>query len=330
MYTLLNRLHSRYRPAPVHAMFGALLCVLFLASGCTSDTPSPDASIDTTRVVTDDLDREVEYAVPTHRIIPLAPNLTEMLFAAGAGDRVVAVGPSDDVPAAVDSLPHVSVLPIDFEAIVSFEPDLILATTQVNATRDADTFRSLGTPVYFFSFPTVQSVFYGIRRIGMLAGTQDVAADSADALSRRFEDIRARSARHIEGRSDRPRVLVLAGSDVLYSFGKESYVHTLVEAAGGSSITSDLDASAPTLSEEYVLSARPDVIVGAFGESDLPDALLEHHPSFDILPAVQNGRVYTLPGALLFRPGPRLVEGARRLSDLLHPRQPGTSISNGR
>lgn len=330
MYSPLKRLYSPRQSASDHAVFGVLLCVLFLAAGCTSDAPSPESSTDTTRVVTDDLAREVEYPVPTHRIIPLAPNLTEMLFAAGAGDRVVAVGPSDDVPAAVDSLPHVSVLPIDFEAIVSFEPDLILATTQVNATRDADTFQSLGTPVYFFSFPTVQSVFDGIRRIGMLAGTQDIATDSAEALSRQFDDIRTRSARHIEDRSDRPRVLVLAGSDVLYSFGKESYVHTLVEAAGGSSITSDLDASAPTLSEEYVLSARPDVIVGAFGDGDLPEALLKHHPSFDILPAVQDGRVYTLPGGLLFRPGPRLVDGARHLSDLLHPRTPGAAVSNGR
>lgn len=312
-----------------------LLMALFVVAGltltgCNADAPDRpnDASGSTVPgslpgtlpdTVTDDLDRTVRLRRPVERIIPLAPNLTELAFAAGAGSRVVAVGPSDDVPSAVDSLPHVSVLPVDFEAVVAQEPDLVLATTQVNATRDADTFDAMDIPVYFFSFPTVESVFDGIRRVGELAGTPDTAADSADALADAFQEIRSRTARRLDQPSDRPRVLVLAGSDVLYSFGRDSYVHTLVDAAGGVSVTADLDASAPTLSEEFVLSARPEVIIGAFNTDDPAASLLEHHPAFDILPAVQNTRVHSLPGDLLFRPGPRIVQGTQRLAQILHP-----------
>ncbi|WP_179862215.1 ABC transporter substrate-binding protein [Longibacter salinarum] len=258
------------------------------------------------------------YSPPTRRLLPLAPNLTEMAFAAGAGEQVVAVGPSDNFPPAVDSLPHVSVLPVDFESVVSLQPDLVLATTQVNATRDAETFDALDIPVYYFSFPTVESVFEGIRVLGTLAGTSRVATDSADALASAFGDIRRERAKTIRTASDRPRVLVLAGSDVLYSFGKDSYVHTLVDAAGGQSITADMDASAPTLSEEFVLTAEPDVIVGAFGDAPMPETLLDHHPAFDALPAVRNGQVYSISGDLIFRPGPRLVQGTRRLAQIIH------------
>jgi len=264
---------------------------------------------------TDDTGRTVKIGRSVMRILPLAPNLTEMVYAAGAGEKLVAVTTADDYPPAVDSLPRVSTLPVDYEAITAHEPDLVVATTQVNAPRAAETFESLDIPVYFFSFPTVSHIFEGIRRMGVLAGTPGAAADSASALEAAFERIQSRTAT-----TQRPRVLVLAGSDVLYSFGAESYIHTVIDAAGGESITQALDASAPTLSEEYVLETRPDVIVGAFGTDAPAQMLLEHHPSFDILPAIRDGRIYSLPASLLFRPGPRIVEGTRRLAEQLHPR----------
>jgi ABC-type Fe3+-hydroxamate transport system substrate-binding protein len=114
-------------------------------------------------------------------------------------------------------------------------------------------------------------------------------------------------------------VLVLIGDDTLYSFGDGSYVHNLVELAGGRSITASIDTKAPTLSEEYVLKEKPDVIVGAWGSDYDSDRLLKLHPTWDVVPAVQNGRVYSLPSSLLLRPGPRLVQGARRMAAYLHP-----------
>ena len=287
------------------------------AAGATSDPPA-------SRTFTDDLGREVTVS-GVQRIVSLAPNLTELAFAAGAGSKVVAVGRSDDFPPAVDSLPHVGVLPVDVEAIVAQQPDLVVATTQVNSPRDADAFTAVDLPAYYFSFPTLQSVFDGIRRMGELAGTGAAARDSAAALDARFSQLVSRTdsvlASLTPNQPDstaRPTVLVLAGSDVLYSFGNGSYVHTMVEAAGGSSITQSIDNAAPTLSEEFVLDARPDVIVGAFGSDNPARMLLKNHPSFDLLPAIKNGRVFSIDSDLLFRPGPRLVEGTEQLSTFLH------------
>ena len=268
-------------------------------------------------VVTDALGRSVRFQHPVSRLVSLAPNLTEITFAAGGGRRLVAGTRSDDFPPPVDTLPKISALPVDFEAIAAQRPGLVVATDQVNAPRAADTFDALDLPVYFFSFDQVRDVFDGIRQMGRLLGTASAAADSAAALEASFDALRARTDDLGDG--DRPRVLVLIGDETLYAFGGSSYVHTLVEAAGGRSITADLEASAPTLSEEYVLEQRPDVIVGAWGADYDPDRLERLHPTWDVVPAVASGRVYSLDPDLLLRPGPRLVDGAWAIARHLHP-----------
>jgi ABC-type Fe3+-hydroxamate transport system substrate-binding protein len=289
-----------------------LIAALVVLAGCGTGDPASSP----TRV-TDDLGRPVELDRPVERVVSLAPNLTELAFAAGGGSTLVAVTSSDNYPPAVDTLAHVSALPVDFEALTAHDPDLVLATDQVNPPGDTDTFDSLDLPAYFFSFSSLEDVFEAIGTMGTLLGTEQAARDSARVLRQRAETLRAQTADL--PRSERPRVLVLIGDETLYSFGRDSYIHTLVEMAGGRSVTDSLDAQAPTLTDEYVLTQKPDVIVGAWGSDYDPDRLLELHPTWDIVPALQNDRVYSLPADLLLRPGPRLVEGAWRMAAHLHP-----------
>jgi len=288
----------------------ALFFVVLTGCGTGTDSASSDQ-------LTDDLGRTVEIERPVERVVSLAPNLTELAFAAGGGSSLVAVTSSDDYPPAVDSLDHVSALPVDFEALTAQEPDLVLATDQVNPPGDTETFDALDLPVYFFSFASLDDVFNAIDTMGTLLGTEEAAQDSARALRQRADALRAQTAGI--PRSDRPRVLVLIGDETLYSFGADSYIHTLVEMAGGRSITDSLDAQAPTLTDEFVLTEKPDVIVGAWGPDYDPDRLQSLHPTWDIVPALQNDRVYSLPADLLLRPGPRLVDGAWRMAAHLHP-----------
>lgn len=293
----------------------ALLFVLLavLAAGCGSSDDAPP----TPTTVTDDLGRTVALDRPVDRVVSLAPNLTELAFAAGGGDRLVAVTTADDYPPAVDTLDRVSALPVDFETIAAKNPDLVLATDQVNPPGDTETFEALDVPIYFFSFDSLDDLFGDLRTMGTLLGTPQAATDTARALERRLSALRART--EAVPRDERPRVLVLIGDETLYSFGAGSYVHTLVSAAGGRSVTAGLETQAPTLSEEFVLREQPDVIVGAWGADYDPSTLLQHHPTWDVVPALQNDRVYGLPSALLLRPGPRLVEGAWQMAARLHP-----------
>ena len=289
-----------------------LAVCLGLGAGCESTDAPPNA-----RSVTDALGRSVPLADSVERVVSLAPNLTELAYAAGGGDRLVAVTTADDYPPAVDTLDRLSALPIDFEAVTAQRPDLVLATDQVNPPGDTETFEALDLPIYFFSFASLDDVFNGLRTMGTLLGTEATARDSARALEKQLSCLRART--DSIPTAERPRVLVLIGDRTLYSFGAGSYIHTLVEAAGGRSITDTLNTKAPTLSEEFVLAAQPDVIVGAWGTSYDPDTLLAHHPTWDVVPALRNDRVYSLPAGLLLRPGPRLVTGAVRMATRLHP-----------
>ncbi len=292
--------------------------VLFLVfAGCGS------SSEETATAVTDDLDRTVSLERPIDRVVSLAPSVTELAYAAGAGSSLVAVTTADDYPPPVDTLPQVSALPIDFEAVTAHEPDLVLATDQINAPGDADTFEALDLPIYFFSFSSVDDILDGVRTTGRLLGTETAAEDSARALRAEIDALRSQT--ESIPTEERPRVLVLVGDETLYSFGRGSYIHTLVDLAGGRSVTADLDTQAPTLSEEYVLTEKPDVIIGAWGDDYDPSRLLELHPTWDVVPAVQNDRVYSLPPGILLRPTPRVVEGTRRMHHLLHPTRGSTS-----
>ena len=287
-----------------------MLGVLAL-SGCRPDSDTPNRP----STVTDALSRTVPLDRPVNRVVTLAPNLTEIVFAAGAGDKLVGVTTADDYPPAVDSLARFSALPIDFEAIAALNPDLVLATDQINSARDADTFDELGMPLYFFSFTTVDDILSAIRTTGELLGSPEAAGAASDSLDAALDALRTRT----QSVADRPRVLFLIGDDTLYAFGQNSYVHTLIEIAGGQSITDSMATKAPTLSEEFVLTQKPDVIIGAFGSDYDPDRLLELHPTWDIVPAIQNDRVYSLNPDIVVRPGPRIVKGARRMARMLHP-----------
>ena len=297
-------------PGRPHGLMALLLGLLAAALvGCAPEpAPAP-------RVVTDDLGREVALPDTVARVVTLAPNLTEIVAAAGALEHLVGVTTADDFPPAVTHLPQFSALPLDFEAIAALDPDLVLATDQVNNPQDAETFAALGLPVFFFSYDGLDGLLASLRAAGRLLGTEAVAERHAAGLEAEIEEIRRRT----ESLDHRPLTLVLVGDDPLYAFGAGSYVHDMIRLAGGRSATEPLDVRHPTLSDEYVLTTAPDVIVVLAGEDYDPARLLEKHPTWDVVPAVRAGRVYGFDPDLVSRPGPRLVEGVRRLAALLHP-----------
>lgn len=284
---------------------------ILLAAGC-----QPQRETASLRApVTDELGRTVRMPSVVERAVTLAPNLTEIVFAAGAGGTLVGVTTADDYPPAVESLPRFGALPIDYEAVVALKPDVILATDHVNALSDAAQFEALGLPIYFFSYNDLDGMLESIRVAGRLLGTAAHADATADSLAAAIDSLRRRT----ETVAHRPLTLFLISDETLFSFGDESYIHTMISLAGGQSATAAIGTNAPVLSDEYVLSIKPEVIIGAFGDDYDPARLLELHPTWDIVPAIEQGRVYGLDPDLFLRPGPRLVEGAWRMAATLHP-----------
>ncbi|MDX1420357.1 MAG: ABC transporter substrate-binding protein [Rubricoccaceae bacterium] len=290
------------------------LLVLTLGVGCepgpaiTADNPGADTT------VTDALGRTLTVAAPPRRVLPLAPNLTEIAFAVGAGPRVAAVSPADDHPEAIAGLPRFSTYPLDHEGVVALEPDLLLATDQVNSPAEAAPFEALGIPTYFFSFASVADVPAALRTAGRLLG------GDGEPAARAFESAVGHVRDAVAG-LPRPRTLLLVGDDVLYAFGRDSYASEAVRLAGGDNLTDGFEGQAVTLSDEWVLEQQPDVIVVLSDPYD-PASLLAHHPTWRGLPAVRAGRVVGLDPDLLSRPGPRLADGIQALAQRLHPAAP--------
>lgn len=285
-----------------------VISICLLAAGCVR-TPDQASKF------VDDLGRTVYLSEAPARVVSLAPSVTEIVFAAGAGQLVAGVTDADDFPPEVDSLPQFSALPVDFEAVLALEPDLVLASDQVNSPNDAETLEAVGIPVYFLSITSLGDVVRTIRQVGALLNTDAVADLAADSLTRSLVRLRALTA----DLPERPSTLFLISDVTLYAFGRGSYMHDMIALAGGESITAALESRGPVLTDEFVLSEQPQIIIGAFGLDYLPSDLLVHHPTWDIVPAVMSGRVYGLPADMYLRPGPRLVDGAWKMASVMHP-----------
>ena len=288
----------------------SLLFVALLAPGCAERdaTPAPGST------VADDLGRSVAVTPPVARVLALAPNLTEILYAVGGGSALVGASQADDFPAEARALPHFGTYPLDVEAVVALQPDLVLATDQVNNPDDARPLAEAGVPTYFFSFDALDDVPRAMRRVGELVGTEAQAEAAADAFENRLRRLAART-----DSLDRPRTLLLIGDETLFAFGEASYTQQMIALAGGESVTAHFDGEAVTLSDEFVLEAAPEVIVGTFGADTDAARLLALHPAWASVPAVAADRVHSIDPDLVLRPGPRLADGAETLARLLHP-----------
>jgi len=265
----------------------------------------------------DALGREVEVEVPAKRIVSLAPNITEMLFAAGLDSEVVGVTTFCDWPEAARGKPKIGgFINPSLEAIVMLSPDLVLATADGNAERDVRGIEKMGIPVYVTDSRSFADVVKSIRDIGRLTGrTRGTAriADDMESRKRRIEDA-------VDGR-ERPAVLVVLDSAPLMAAGAGTFIDEMVSSAGGRNVLADGRVKYPVLSAESLLVSDPDVIVDYSG----PMAGMEGRRSFvntfggPSIRAVAEGRFFEIAESDFFLPGPRIVDALEELASMLHP-----------
>jgi len=251
---------------------------------------------------------------PARRIVSLAPNLTEILFALDLADRVVGVTDYCDYPPEVAAKPRIGgyVNP-NLEAILALEPDLALATPNTGNRDAVLRLQSLGVEFLIVETPTLEGLYDAVRRIADRAGVPDRGAALAGELRGQIEAIRDRVA----GLPPTPAFLVFA-HDPLIVAGQGSFFDDLITAAGGRNLAAEAGGRFPHLSLEQAVQAAPEAIVetvmGAGGEPDL--AFWERWGS---IPAVRDGRICAPPADSLLRPGPRAPEGVRKLAECFHP-----------
>jgi iron complex transport system substrate-binding protein len=262
--------------------------------------------------VIDDSGASVTLAKPAGRVVSLAPHVTELLFAAGGGGRIVGAVTYSDYPKEAQSIPRVGDnKALDLERIVALRPDLIVVWRHGNAARQTDRLKALGIPIYASEPKHLDDIATSIDRLGTLLGTQSSARTASDAFTRDIAQLRTRYAQ-------RPPVSVFyqVWDDPLMTLNRDNVFDEVIGLCGGVNVFAAEKARVPTISTEAVLAANPEAIVTATPGATTPDRslpALDRWKRWTSLTAVARGNLFGIDGDLISRPTPRLARGAAEL-----------------
>ena len=256
------------------------------------------------------------------RIISLVPNVTEILFAIGAGPQVIAVSTYDVEPPEVRSLPTVGALvDPDTERIIALRPDLVITYgSQVDLQTQL---KRVSIPFFDYRHGGLDHILVTMRELGRRTGHVERANTVARALETAIDAVRNRVAG-----KPRPRTLLVFGREPgslrnIYASAGRGFLHDMLTVAGGEDVLRDIDKESAQVSTEMILARRPDVIIELNAASRLNDAdlkaVLDPWATLSSVPAVRNGRVVILNGPGLTVPGPRVIDGIEKMARALHP-----------
>ena len=254
-----------------------------------------------------------------HRIISVIPSITEMLFAMGAGDRVIAIGTYDNYPPEAQKLPRVGAL-IDpnVEQILQMRPDLVVVYgTQTELKRRLD---RANIPYYSYAHQGLADIFSTIRSLAKRVGVDARGEALASGLERQLADIRAKVATR-----PRPKTLLVFGREPgslrnMSASAGDGFLHDMLETAGGTDVLGDIHRQSVDVSTETILTRAPEVIIELrYTEEGINKADLETWNRLSAVPAVKNHRIYMLTGDEFVVPGPRVARATRRMATALHP-----------
>lgn len=270
------------------------------------------ASVMAAVTVTDDSGRELTLPGPAQRIISLAPHVTELLFAAGAGEFIVGAVEYSYYPEQAKRIPRVgNNLQLDLERIVALKPDLIVVWLHGNAQRQLDMLLKLGIPVFYNEPHRLNDIARSLERFGRLAGTDAAAQSAARAFSARESDLRARYA-------GRPpvRVFYQVWDRPLMTINGNQIINDVIALCGGQNVFADLKPLVPPVSIEAVLDADPEAIVTAIVDPNVQSGL-EIWKQWPHLTATARNNFFFIPADLITRHTPRILDGAQQLCENL-------------
>ncbi len=267
---------------------------------------------------------------PPQRIISLIPSTTEMLFAMGAGSRVVGVGNFDRYPPEALTRTKVGgLIDPDVERIISLKPDLVvLYGTQTDLRTQLERAK---IPMFLYQHAGLADVTTTIRELGARAGNAKESVALAERIEAAIADVRKR----VKARP-RPRTLLVFGRDAetlrgIYASGAVGVLHDMLDAAGGTNVFSDVKRQSIQTTSELAVARAPDVIVEiGIDTASTSGRNLRAWDALASIPAVRNGRIYQLRGDGMMNPGPRISASVRRVAEVLHPEAFGKKVESGK
>lgn len=265
------------------------------------------------RTLTDAVGRSVTVPDHPHRLICLMPSLVDDVYALGAGSDVIAVTDYTKYPVEAKAKPKVG-LPLSpsLETIVSLHPDLVLASGELNRGETVSELQKLGIPVFTVMVHGIDGIYESILSIGRALNREQEADRLVGALKEREKVVRQRVA-------GKPVVNVLMPIwyDPIMTIGKTAYITNLIEAAGGHSVTGDIDEEWPEISLEAVLARAPDALLLVRGSKMSVEAI-RTRPGWLTMTAVKNNRIYYVDDRIE-SPSPVAFDALEELANQFHP-----------
>ncbi len=259
-------------------------------------------------------------AAPPKRVVSLAPSLTEMVYALGAGPQLVGVTTVCNYPEAARRLPKIGGMEdggVDLEKVLSLKPDLVIAIGLFQSNT-VDALRRLGLRVEVVPSQTVEDVFAAAGRLGTLLGREAAAKKLTADLGRRIDRVRKATAALPKAR--RPRVFYQVWDQPLMTATRGTLIGRLIDLSGGANVFDDLSGQYVQVSPEAVLERDPQVVLAPTTHASRVDPkILAKAPGLAGVTAVRTGRVYVLDGDLVSRAGPRIAEALELVARAIHP-----------
>lgn len=260
----------------------------------------------------DDAGQTVTLAQPARRVVSLAPHVTEMLFAAGAGERIVGTVSYSDYPPQARTIARVGDnKALDLERIAALRPDLIVVWRHGNAQKQTDRLRALGIPIFTSEPRRLAAIPDNIEKLGTLLGTEATARRAADGFRQQVETLRKTYAA-------RPPVTVFyqVWQQPLMTLNGEHLVSDMLALCGGRNLFAAETPLVPTVSVEAVIAGNPEAMVTAgmgATRSDQPLPDFEMWRRWQQVTAVARNNLFVIDGDLINRAGPRVVQGAAQI-----------------
>ncbi len=275
---------------PCRRLVALIATLLGIVAGCGADQQPPDS--------------RSELDTQTVRLVSLSPHLTEIAYAAGAGDKLVGAVDFSDYPAQAQQLPRIGdAFQLDLERLAALKPDHVLAWDTGNPIAMIEQLRRLGYDVAVIATETAADVEAALLRIGELAGTGDTARIAAGEFRQAIGEL------EVAYRNSTPvDVFYQISSRPLYTIGGSHYIDYLLQLCGGRNVFSTLEAPAAVVGFEAVLQADPEAILVG---DDIPGDPFARWREWPEMRAVAAGNLYTVRANLISRATPRSADGAR-------------------
>ena len=258
----------------------------------------------------DGYNRNVTFKEEPQRIISIAPSVTEVIYAVGADDKLVAVDLSSNYPNETENLPKIANFPtLDVEAIIVLNPDLIFGAG-ITSLEDVEGLENQGFSVFILAPFNVEDVLEDIEVVGRITNHESEASTLKDSLQARINTIEQNVTKY----TFKPKIYIEYFSEPLYTYGKGTYGHDLIELAGAINMAENATGLYPQIDDEFVITQNPDIIFYAKGSWTTTNAsTISSRTGWNIINAVKNGHIYPINEDWISRGGPRIVKALEEI-----------------